>query len=141
MSNFNSLILVALIFLLHSCKSQPTVEEILVGDCFWDIYDKRYSKEPTTCWRFYDKKRCEYFSYIYDDKIQRTKFVARYNDDDNVRPDNWFVDGDTLRARGSAFKIVNFKKDTVILATLNSSDTVLLTKNCRSVMNNVRNQK
>ncbi|MGB3005184.1 MAG: hypothetical protein WBC06_01660 [Chitinophagaceae bacterium] len=127
----NKTFLLIFSILLFSCNEKKSLSNVLTkGDCFWDIYDKRYTLEANTCFKFYSDNKCEYFSYEYGSMQKRMNKVHRYNEDDNIMPDTWKIKGDTLEVRTSLLNIISYNQDTILLRYISSPDTIILSKNC-----------
>jgi hypothetical protein len=62
---------------------------------------------------------------------QRSDFVNQSNGDH--RPDIWRIFNGTLEVRASVFRIISYNRDTVMLSSVTSADTIMLFKNCATI--------
>ena len=121
------------VYLSLSCstKNRPTLSAVLKSDCFWDITGvSNVRGGRNSCYKFSSDGKCRFYYYnFYARKI--TDSVFEYDDDDNLVPQNWSTQGDTiLVARGTQFSVLNFSTDSITIIGLN--DTMILRTNCNT---------
>jgi hypothetical protein len=132
-------------FFLLSCggAKRPSLQQVLVSDCFWDrTGDNQVIGGLNSCYRFFSDGRCYYYYYQFrferqgDSVVRFRKDSAyRYSDGDNIMPDTWKLQGDTLLyIEGVPHKALNVTFDSVLVVEQGTGDTLLLRKNCKTIV-------
>jgi hypothetical protein len=126
-------LLLVFVLLFEGCQSKKHLSQNLIGDCFWDIFDKRYTNAPNTAFKFNDRK-AYYFHYMFSER-KKTDTIQLYDDNDDIRPNTWNAEGDSiLNVRGYKMKVIRYTKDSVFLNFYNHDDLIILIRNCNPVM-------
>ena len=140
---FSTLFLTS-ILLLSSCRnhnSKSSLKKVLSSHCYWDILDRRYSDVANTCYQFKENGVCLYFNYNFFAR-KRTDSVYLYDDDDDIRPNTWLIEGDSVFiARNTRCPVIKYTTDSIYVKWPQNPDTMILIKNCRTVREKSRKSK
>jgi|JRYE01.1.fsa_nt_gb hypothetical protein len=117
--------------MLFSCKNKKglRLETVLQNKCAWDVIFLKQDSIPRYCLRFKSKGLCYYFKYVFN-KRNKTDSVVHYNDGDNIMPNTWEVQGDSiLFIRGQKVYVSRITQDSIYLND-KVRLSVILVKNC-----------
>ena len=124
------------LILLQSCTTtnkEPSLQNILTTNCYWDIVDESVINLINSCYKFNDDGSCYYFYYYFYNKA-RTDSVFRYNDDDVLVSNTWTIKGDSiLNIRGISYKLISYSMESIILKHSNRNEALVLIKNCKTI--------
>ena len=123
------LLLGALLIIRCSNDRQPDLRQMLSSGHFWDCTQVDNVKGGLNSgYRFLSSGECYYYYYKFW-QGQRTDSVYRYDDDDVIVPDKWWLEGDSiLIIRGIRHRILEYTSDHVAII-YNPNDTVVLRDN------------
>lgn len=113
--------------LLIGCNYN-SLEAVLSGGCYWDIFDEGSPHPINSCYKFEKDGSCTFHYYFFVNKI-RTDSVFKYDNGDVVVPDKWMVTKDTIQIRSGKYGVLRYTPDSVFLKA-RSGNTLVLVKNC-----------
>lgn len=118
------------LLLFNGCNSDHKLKKILQSDCVWDVFYFPEDSISRYCFKFKQQGVCNYFRYVFTKRI-KTDSVVLYNDDDNILPNTWKIENDSVAyIRGNKVKIIKYSKDSIFLE-FGLNESGLLIKNCR----------